>query len=349
MISPSKFYDLASGRRHGPGASCLRGALRVAELPYRSAVAWRNRRYDCGKADVHLASVPVISVGNLTVGGTGKTPMVKWIARRLLEWDVRFALLSRGYGARNGRANDEARELELDLPHVPHLQNPNRLAAAQVAVGEFHAELLLLDDGFQHRRLHRDLDIVLLDAMEPFGYGHLLPRGTLREPVAALRRANVVILSRADLVDELARRDIRAQVAEHAPDALWGEICHAPSALVNAGGERRSPQELAGRGVAAFCGIGNPAGFRATLENCGYEVIGWREFADHRTYRSSDTGALAEWCSQTGAVAAVCTQKDLVKLRLKELGGLPLWALTVETEFLDGEDGFCQKVYATVR
>ena len=172
----------------------------TAEFPYTAAVAYRNRRYDLGRAAIHHVAVPVISVGNLTLGGTGKTPMVKWVARRLLAQGSRVAIVSRGYGAAAGQQNDEARELSQALPEVPHVQNRDRVAGAERAIAEFSAQCILLDDGFQHRRLARDLDIVLLDALEPFGFEHVFPRGTLREPLAGLKRAQAVCLSRADAI-----------------------------------------------------------------------------------------------------------------------------------------------------
>ncbi len=165
-----------------------RGALALAEIPYAAAVDWRNRRYDCG-ATVQRVGVPVVSVGNLTLGGTGKTPLVEWLARWFADRGVRVVLVSRGYGALPGQPNDEALELAQSLPQVPHLQNRDRVQAALEAIGELGAQLILLDDGFQHRRLARDLDLVLVDALEPFGFGHVFPRGTLREPLAGWRRA----------------------------------------------------------------------------------------------------------------------------------------------------------------
>ncbi|MGA2798702.1 MAG: tetraacyldisaccharide 4'-kinase, partial [Thermoguttaceae bacterium] len=189
------FRDIVSGRRRGPGAAILRGGLRLAEVPYALAMTWRNRRYDQGKVKIHRAGVPVVSVGNITLGGTGKTPMVQWIARWFRNHNVRVAIISRGYRAEEGGRNDEARELEQKLPDVPHLQNPDRAAAAKIAIEELETQLIVMDDGFQHRRLARDLDIVLLDALEPFGFEHVFPCGTLREPLTGLRRADVVILS----------------------------------------------------------------------------------------------------------------------------------------------------------
>ena len=220
-------------------AAALRGILAAAEVPYAWAVRRRNRRYDCGAKAVHRVDVPVISVGNLTLGGTGKTPMVEWIVRRFLAQGKKVGIISRGYGARGG-PNDEARELAWKLPGVPHVQDPDRVAAARRAIREFGCQVLVLDDAFQHRRIARDLDIVLLDALEPLGYEHVFPRGTLREPVEGLARADVVALSRADLLTAEQRAAIRDRVAKLSPEAVWVEVVHAPLGLVAVGTGRRS-------------------------------------------------------------------------------------------------------------
>ncbi len=148
------------------------------------------------------------------------------------------------------------------MPDVPHLQNPDRLAAAATAVEEFECQLILLDDGFQHRRLGRDLDIVLLDALEPFGFDHVFPRGMLREPVASLARADVIALSRADMVAPALREELRTIAARHNPQAAWVEMRHAPVRLLSSAGQAAPFTALAGQRIAPFCGIGNPAGFR---------------------------------------------------------------------------------------
>ena len=233
FVSPSAFRELVSGRRRGGVASALRGILAAAEVPYTWAVRWRNRRYDCGAKAVHRIGVPVISVGNLTLGGTGKTPMVEWIVRQFLAQGKTVGIISRGYGAHSG-PNDEALELAWKLPGVPHVQDPDRVAAARRAIEEFGCQVLVLDDAFQHRRIARDLDIVLLDALEPFGYEHVFPRGTLREPLAGLARAHIVALSRADLLTAEQRSTIRDRVAQLSPQAVCVEVVHAPLALVAA-------------------------------------------------------------------------------------------------------------------
>lgn len=340
MLRPSEFRDLVSGRRKGPAAAALRAGLRLLETPYAAAVAWRNRRYDSGRRAIERVSVPVISVGNLSLGGSGKTPMVEWLARWLRARDVRVTIVSRGYGAEAGARNDEALELEERLPDVPHLQNPDRVAAARTAIEEFECQAIVLDDGFQHRRLARDLDIVLVDALEPFGFGHVFPRGTLREPLAGLRRAHAVALSRADLVEPAERARLKETVGRHAPHAVWLEVVHAPRRLVSAAGETLALEELAGRRMAAFCGIGNPAGLRRTLERLGATIVGFREFPDHYAYQRGDVEALAEWAARLDAEMLVCTAKDLVKLRVERIGGRPLWALAIELEIVAGLSDF---------
>jgi tetraacyldisaccharide 4'-kinase len=311
--------------------------LRVGEVGYSAAMRLRNRRFDRRPESVERVSVPVVCVGNLTLGGTGKTPMVAWIARWLRERDVRVGIVSRGYGAAAGSENDEALELEQKLPDVPHLQNVDRVEGARTAIEEFESQVLLLDDGFQHRRLARDLDVVLLDALEPFGYGHVFPRGMLREPLDGLKRAGAVVLSRADLVDEAERRRIRDVVCRYNPAAAWCEVRHAPQQLLNSRGDERPLGELTGKRVVGFCGLGNPEGFRRTLESLGGELVGFEEFPDHHNYARADIDRLAETARREKAEVLVCTHKDLVKIRLDELRGVPLWAVVVGIEFLAGE------------
>ena len=335
MISPSYYRDLVSGRQGGLTGHLLRGLFRAVEAPYAWAMTIRNRRYDRGRAEIHRVDAPVVSVGNLTLGGTGKTPLVEWIARRLRQQGVRVAIVSRGYGAPRDGLNDEALELELALPDVPHLQSPDRVASARTAIAEYASQALLLDDGFQHRRLARDLDIVLLDATEPFGFAHVFPRGTLREPLAGVARADVVVLSRADMIDQAARGQIRRRVARLAPRAIWCEVEHHPQALTGVHGEELPLAAIEGKRIAAFCGIGNPPGFRHTLETLGCELTAWREFADHHRYTRDDIESLAQWSAEADWV--LCTRKDLVKLRSAAWKNTPLWALNIELQFLEGQ------------
>jgi tetraacyldisaccharide 4'-kinase len=328
---------LVSGQRRGLVAALVRLGLRIVEVPYTLAVNWRNYGYDHGHLTVSPAEVPVISVGNLTLGGTGKTPLVAWIARWLRARDLRVTLISRGYGAEEESRNDEALELEQKLPDVPHLQNPDRVAAAHTAVEEFECQVILLDDGFQHRRLGRDLDIVLIDAVEPFGFGHVFPRGMLREPVSSLARAGVIALSRADMVPPAESARLCAIAQRYNPGAAWIEMRHAPQQLLSASRHSAPLDTLRGQPVVAFCGIGNPAGFRHTLTECGYTILELREFPDHHAYTAEDIAALARLARERKAVALVCTHKDLVKVAVDQIAGVPLWAVEIGLEILSGQ------------
>jgi len=335
MISPSTFRDLVSGRRRGPTAAALRGLLRLGETPYTWAMGIRNHRYDRRLAATHRIDVPVVSIGNLTLGGTGKTPLVVWVARHFRRRGLRVAIVSRGYGAGDDGRNDEARELELALPDVPHLQGADRFQTAQRAIDQWHPEVIILDDGFQHRRLERDLDVVLLDATEPFGFEHVFPRGTLREPLTGLARADVVLLSRADMISADDRQAVRERVARLAPRAVWCEVQHVAQQLVNSQGQSQPLTFLSGKRVTAFCGIGNPASFRHTLETLGADVASWREFPDHHGYTPVDVESLISGAAQ--AELAVCTRKDLVKLQLTQLGTVPLWSIRVDMVLSAGQ------------
>ncbi len=317
-------------------AAMLRLGLRLVEVPYTLAVRWRNRRYDRHKVTVHRVGVPVVSVGNLTLGGTGKTPMVQWLARWFGQHDVRVGIVSRGYGAEAGSRNDEAMELEEKLPRVPHLQNPDRVAAARKAVEKRDCQLILLDDAFQHRRIARDLDIVLIDALEPFGFDHVFPRGTLREPLSGLRRADLVVLTRADMLTPDERINIAMKLEAYVSDIPWIETAHHPQALRSHDGVEAPLESLAGKRVAAFCGIGNPAGFRHTLDTCGFNVTAFREFPDHHVYPQNDLDDLRQWAESLDVSAVLCTHKDLVKLGIGRFGHHPLWAVTVGMEILGG-------------
>lgn len=339
MLSRMEFFEIVSGRRRGAAASICRAALSCLEPAYRLAIAWRNRRFSRGSSPVHKVPVPVISVGNITAGGTGKTPVVAWLARWFRQHGTRVTLISRGYGATAGACNDEALELEQLLPDVPHLLNPDRVAAAMTAIEEFECQLLILDDAFQHRRIHRDLDLVLIDSLEPFGFGHLLPRGLLREPPSSLQRAHVVALTRCDLAEPAEKQRILDTVTKFAPDAVIVELAHRPKYWL-AWPDRQMPLEsLAGVRVAAFCGIGNPDGFRGTLQKLDCNVVGFRAFADHYPYGRTDLESLAEWARRLRAEAIVCTQKDLVKIQAPRLDGLPVYSLCGGIEVLSGGDG----------
>ena len=334
-LDEAAYLRLIRGETPGPLASMSRLALNVPSALYRLGAAARNLAFDRGWRTVHRAGVPVVSVGNLTLGGTGKTPMVEWIARRLRDRGLRAAILSRGYGQAEG-LNDEGRVLEANLPDVPHLQGRDRAALARVAVEELESQALVLDDGFQHRRLHRDLDVVLIDALDPFGLGRVFPRGLLREPVGSLRRAGVVVLTRSDMVESADRKHIRREYERKIGPIRWVEAVHAPLSLLDAD-HKFYPLPAAPLRVVAFCGIGNPEGFRRTLASLGLEPA-FRAFPDHHAYTAADVADLARWARDAGAEVALTTQKDSVKLRLDALGPVPLRALRIGLEVVEGRE-----------
>jgi tetraacyldisaccharide 4'-kinase len=341
-LSPERWRAIVHGTARDPAAFAWRRLLWAGRLPYAAGVWWRNRRFDRGR-DVRRVSVPVISVGNLTVGGTGKTPCVEYVARLLRQVDRRVAILSRGYGSDTGR-NDEAMVLEENLPDVPHLQGADRVELARTAVEELESDVLVLDDGFQHRRLARDLDIVLIDVTDPWAGGYLLPRGGLREPRRNLRRAGVVVLTRCDAVVPGVADGVAADVRLIAPDIPIARTIHAPLELLNGQASERVAA-LRGRPVGAFCGLGNPDAFRKTVTAIGADVRAFRTFADHHVYSRADVEDLGRWAAELHADAwVITTQKDWVKLRLTELAGRPLWALRVGLQFVEGQELFDRAV-----
>ncbi|NMC20926.1 MAG: tetraacyldisaccharide 4'-kinase [Thermogutta sp.] len=352
MWDARRWRDVVSGKDRSWKAAGLRLALAATEPFVTAGVLWRNRRYDRGRAAIHDVGVPVISVGNITLGGTGKTPMTAWLCRWFRRHLVRTAVVSRGYGAEAGAVNDEAAVLELQLPDVPHLQDPDRVAAARTAVEELASQLIVLDDAFQHRRLARALDIVMLDALEPFGLGHVFPRGMLREPLGSLARADVIVLSRADQISADETERIRRRVLRYAPHALWAESRHVPAAVLRIGREPAPVHELQGKRLAAFCGIGNPAAFRKTLSDLRLEMVAFREFPDHHRYRREDFADLSRWAAANGAEMVLCTEKDWVKIRSPGLGGFQPAALRIELEFTVGQADLerrLEEILATVR
>jgi tetraacyldisaccharide 4'-kinase len=339
---------LINGQRRGLWPGLQRVGLHLVSFPYGWAVRLRNGLYGSGWKRSNQAAVAVVSIGNLTLGGTGKTPCVEYVARLYRQHDLRVAILSRGYGSQEGR-NDEALVLEENLPDVPHLQGADRSALARIAVEELESEILILDDGFQHRRLKRDLDLVLVDATDPWGHGYLFPRGLLREPLGSLRRADVVLLTRSDQVDQGTLARIQRTVVSHAPNVPMARASHKPVELCN--GQNAAPLEaLKAHPVAAFCGIGNPQAFRQTLTNLGAELSDFLIFPDHHAYTRADVEELRGWArKQAKQCIVVTTQKDLVKLRLAQLGGRALWALRIWLHVEDGDEMLQKKILSVVR
>ncbi len=339
-MSLMDYWSILSGQRRDPLAIFFRLGLWCAQWPYRAVVAIRNRRFDRNDSLIQHADVPVISIGNLTTGGTGKTPLVCYLAKQFRQRGIRVAIISRGYGAEAGEGNDEALELAARLPDVPHVQDADRVAAARIATEELESQLLLMDDGFQHRRLSRDLDIVVLDATNPFGFGHCLPRGLLREPVSSLRRADVVVLSRANLIDESQRMALRNQVSRMKQDCVWCEAEHRASELLRWPDHTVPLSQIQGAPVAVLSAIGNPKAFERTVAACGAQVISSISLADHDPYDHRAIEKILSWLNRIAVpkLQVICTHKDLVKLQADQLGPYPVAALLIEISFTLGEE-----------
>jgi len=335
---------IISGETRGSRAACLRLLLRIASGVYGVLIYVRNRLYDKGILKSIALELPVICVGNITAGGTGKTPMVIWVCRYLLEQGKKVVVLSRGYKGQSEDGNEEVLMLRRSVPEVPVVVDPDRVRGGRKAMVKYKPDVIVLDDGFQHRRLGRGLDIVMIDGMCPFGYEHLLPWGLLREPLKELRRAGVFVLSRCDQISDEHGDEIAARLLREGSDrGLARDKCiirgrHEPKGLYNAAEKEVPLEELSGRKVAVFCGIGNPESFLATIKQLGAEVAGREYLPDHVTYNNNDPGRLAKWGRDCGADWLVTTQKDWVKLRaIPGTKGLDnLYWLQVEMTF--GQD-----------
>jgi tetraacyldisaccharide 4'-kinase len=274
----------------------------------------RNRRYDRSQAAVRRVEIPVISVGNITVGGTGKTPMVMEVVRRLGVWGLRPAVLTRGYRAGVRTQADEVCELQDALPGVPVVVDPDRVAGAAAAQREHGADCVVLDDGFQHRRLARDLDIVLIDALRPWGGGHVLPAGRLREPLNGLKRADVLIVTRANQVVPEVLERITGKLRELAGEQPILPAAVEPQALVDLNGQLLPATALSGRRVLPVCGIGNPATFEKLVSELADGCLPLLAFSDHHRYRPGDVARIEARSAELGAAEVVTTRKDWAKL-----------------------------------
>lgn len=290
------------------------------EPVYRFEIGRRNRAYDRGRGVVRLDR-PVISVGNLSVGGTGKTPTVRWVVETLVAGGQRPCIAMRGYKSTPAVESDEAAELRRTLPGVPVVARPDRAAGLRALfatdVGSA-VDSVVLDDGFQHRRLARDADIVLIDASrDPFA-DHLLPRGWLREGVGSLARADAVVVTHAELVGEARAAALLDAVERLAPGVLAVRCAHQWTGLEVREEGRSGPQAvswLAGRRCVAVCGIGNPAGFiGAAREACGGALGAEIVLPDHDPYKPATIERILAAARRINADAVVTTQKDWSKL-----------------------------------
>jgi tetraacyldisaccharide 4'-kinase len=313
--------------------AATRALLSAASWIYRGGRALDRGLHECGLLRRRSLPVPVASVGNLAAGGVGKTPFVGWLARELAARGCSVLVVARGYGRRPGaRLNDEGEMLERAGARI--VQDPNRFRAALAALRERPADLVLLDDGFQHEALARAIDVVLVDARAPFGNGRLLPRGPLREPREALARATHVFAARAELADAAAIDSLRAEVARLAPKARFGAVRFEIAALRR--GERKlEPAALRGRDVVLLTGVGSPDSVAATIERLGGRVKDQLRFPDHHDFAPAELEQARVRAQALGAELVV-TAKDAVKLdRLGE----PERHLVLEQEVVVSEGG----------
>ncbi|GJM26051.1 MAG: tetraacyldisaccharide 4'-kinase [Phycisphaerae bacterium] len=338
--------DVVSGRS-GVLSSVLRGGLDIASHVYGAAVRWRNRSFDNGKRETQSVSVPVISVGNLTTGGTGKSPMVIELARRLIKMGRRPAVVSRGYKSESTGESDEIMMMRQALPELQCVANVDRVVGANAAIAN-GADVILLDDGFQHRRLARDLDLVLIDATRPFGFGHLLPRGFLREPIENTKRADAIVLTRFDEVTDHRRAELlrltkklvgggNVLTCTHRTDSF--EPMQKKNSAV------RSPKKH--QPVLLVSGIGNPDSFERTVREQNIEVAGHLKYADHRAYGDADAEAIRTEAARLGAMSVITTAKDAPKLdRLGAIWTVPVFVCTVQIDFPDDDGERMNKLLA---
>ena len=341
------------------GITILRMFATVVAWSYDKVMIFRNFLFDLRILKVHKLSCPVISVGNLAVGGTGKTPMVIWLARFLLEEGWRVGVVSRGYKGEetkkvlvvsDGRnilagsdvSGDEPQLLARRLPGIPVLCSTKRALAAETAVEQFRCEVVILDDGFQHRFVARNLDIVMLDSRYPFGDGSLFPRGTLREQTTALTRARVLVLSRFDGSEQAEQSHMN--LVGQWPDKTVVTAAHRATRLFKASAQRELPlSSVKNKRLAAFAGIGRPDDFFRTVRDLGADLVHTTALPDHHPLTIELFASLVEEASAKQPELWLTTEKDWVRLPDAIPDSMELWVVAVELD-LDGDSSLLKAV-----
>ncbi|RME04094.1 MAG: tetraacyldisaccharide 4'-kinase [Planctomycetota bacterium] len=331
------FSLLENSQRYGI-AWWIQKLLLVFSLFYQAGIRLRLLGYRWGVLNIYRVPIKVVSVGNLTAGGTGKTPFVEWLAKALQKFlpSDYICLLSRGYKQLDSGVNDEYLLLQQNLPSIAHFTGKDRVALAKTAYEQGY-RLAILDDGFQHIRLQRDLNILLLDATNPFGYGKCLPAGLLREPMYAIQRADVVILTRVELCPPTSLAQLEETVLTYkALPIFWLKF------------SLRRCYELF-RGTAytldslpplfAFCAIGNPRSFLLLLEHYQITPLGCQIYPDHHIYSQKDLDKLIQQAQRAGAKGLLTTQKDAVKIQFLR-SSFPVYVFELEADLVKGEETF---------
>ncbi len=350
----SSLAAILDGSDRSPRATLIRTALLPLEGLHRLGLAVYLLPFQIGLRCRHRLSVPVVSIGNLASGGTGKTPMTVAVAGLLRDLGMRPVVLSRGHGGSHERergalvvsdggpvpcatpeqAGDEPVLIARALPGVPVVVGRDRRVTGSYAIERFSPDVLLLDDGLQFWQLHRDLDICLLDTRRPFDNGHLIPRGLLREPAFHLRRAGAVVLTRYARASTVQQSRARGWVGQNAPDALLLAGDHAPLGWVDGSGHVEPAEWVNGKAVRVLTGIADGAGFVETVRGLGAIVADAHIHPDHHGFTDDDIRAAAN----STVDAVVVTEKDAVKLadRWPE-NAPPLWVLRIALR-LDNPD-----------
>jgi tetraacyldisaccharide 4'-kinase len=339
MSSCTAYRRIVSGEAEGPLPSLARGALTILSKPY----GWASSLTEIARAGQAAVDVglPVISVGNITAGGTGKTPFVAFVVAELKARKRRPVILSRGYCADASGENDEAKLLKRLFPDVLHLQGKDRVANAEHAADARLGDVLVLDDGFQYQALARRLNVCCVDATNPFGYGAVLPRGLLREPLGGLYRARPVVITRAELVAPAAIDEIKAEVLKHNPYAKFVVSAMRPVALRAVhGGATADPSALKDEQVLLASGVGNPDSFARNVRMTGARVRDHVEMGDHHAWTQAEVASLAKKAKELSLHRVVTTAKDAVKMEALAwpADAPPLSVLDVEVTLTQGAD-----------
>ena len=355
----------------GLASAVIRGVLTPLSWLYSVAVRLRNGLYSSGILTVKRLPCPVISVGNIVAGGTGKTPTAIWIAKHLQAQGYRVGILLRGYHRQSRTAmtvvsdgnqicgsieesGDEAIMIARTVPGCIVIVSKDRYAAGCAAIqmwGESPG-ILILDDGFQHRRLKRDLDIITVDSTKPFGTGTLLPAGTLREPRSALKRADIVLLTRTQRQDPTFQRTKRSAPKSSVLEGIVDEqkiyeSRHRPTTLFELESKHLAPLDrLRGQCVLAVCGIGAPGAFAETLRQHDAQQVTLLAFPDHHHYCSEDFRQIRTRADEIGADLIVTTEKDAQQMTGFE--GLQFFVLAVTLEITKNQMGFSERLMQTI-